>query len=106
EPRVSSSGSLVLLADCAVTPEPSAKQLANIAIGSAGAFYFFTGLSAKVALLSFSTAGSAEHESVAKVRQACEIIRSKAPELAAEGEWQADTALDRFTAGIKGAGSS
>ena len=102
EPRVSQNSPLVLLADCAVIPEPSAKQLAAIATGAAEAYQFFTGEKARVAFLSFSTLGSADHPSVEKVRQARDMARAKAPGIEIEGEWQADAALDIFTAGIKG----
>ncbi len=101
-----SKGRFVLLADCAVIPDPSPKQLANIAIGAAQAYEFFTGLQPKVAFLSFSTHGSAEHPYVDNVRQALEIAREKAPSLTVEGEWQADAALDPFSAQIKGVGDS
>jgi len=100
------SGGMVLLADCAVMPEPSAKQLSNIAIGAADAYQFFLADQPKIAFLSFSTLGSASHPMVDKVREAVAMTREKAPNLAVEGEWQADTALDSFTAGIKGAGNS
>jgi phosphate acetyltransferase len=98
--------SLVLLADCAVIPDPSAKQLCNIAVGSAAAFQFFLLELPRVAFLSFSTLGSATHPFVEKVRSALKMAREKAPRIAFEGEWQADTALDPFTAVIKGAGES
>lgn len=97
---------LVLLADCAVIPEPTAKQLSNIAIGSAEAYRFFTGHPPRVVFLSFSTNGSADHESLEQIRLAREMAKEKAPDLAIEGEWQADAALDAFTAGIKGVGTS
>jgi phosphate acetyltransferase len=99
-------GRLVLLADCAVTPEPSPKQLAHIGIGAAEAYEFYTGQTPQVAFLSFSTHGSAQHSSVEKVRQALEMARAKAPSLALEGEWQPDAALDLFSAQIKGVGPS
>src|SRR5262249_26053788 len=89
-------GGLVLLADCAVIPDPSAKQLANIGIEAARAYEFFTGQPAKVAFLSFSTAASAEHPKVDLVRQARDMARQKAPDVSIEGEWQADAALDLF----------
>jgi phosphate acetyltransferase len=97
---------LVLLADCAVVPEPSPKQLAAIAVGAADAYRAFTGGEPRVAFLSFSTAGSAEHPFVDKVRQARDLAREKAPSLQIEGEWQADAALDAFSATIKGVGDS
>jgi phosphate acetyltransferase len=99
-------GRLIILADCAVIPEPSPKQLANIAIGAAEAYVYFTEGKPKVAFLSFSTHGSAEHPMVDNVRQAARIAREKAPSLMIEGEWQADAALDLFTAQIKGVGNS
>ena len=97
---------VVLLADCAVIPEPSAKQLSHIGVQGARALALFTGLEPKVAFLSFSTQGSAEHPSVDKMRQALSLAREKAPDVKMEGEWQADAALDRFTAAIKGVGNS
>jgi phosphate acetyltransferase len=88
-------GRFIVLADCAVSPDPSPKQLAQIGIGAAQAYEFFMDSPAKVAFLSFSTHGSAEHPFVEKVKQAVQIAREKAPTLAIEGEWQADAALDR-----------
>jgi phosphate acetyltransferase len=98
--------SLVLMADCAVSPAPSPKQLAHIGVDSARAFEYLTGEKAKVVFLSFSTHGSAEHEQVDKVRQAAALAREIAPELSLEGEWQADAALDLASARIKGVGHS
>lgn len=107
ESRVKREGSpLVLLADCAVTPEPSPKQLAAIGVHGAAAYEFFTGDKARVAFLSFSTQGSANHPLTAEVKQALLMAREMSPSLDCEGEWQADAALDAFTAGIKGVGSS
>jgi phosphate acetyltransferase len=99
-------GRFVLLADCAVIPDPSPKQLAQIAIGAAQAYMSITGEKAKVAFLSFSTHGSAEHPLVDRIRQAVQVAREKAPDLMGEGEWQADAALDLFSAQIKGVGES
>jgi len=96
----------VLLADCAVTPDPSPKQLANIAIGAAAAFEYFTEESARVAVLSFSTKKSADHPMIAKVQETVALARQKAPGLVLEGEWQADAALDLATAQMKGVGDS
>ncbi len=101
-----SSGRFVIIADCAVIPDPSPKQLANIAMGAAQAYEFFTDSQPKVAFLSFSTHGSAEHPLVDKMREALAIAREKAPSLLMEGEWQADAALDLLTAKIKGVGES
>ena len=108
EPRLQTSGDapVVILADCAVIPDPSPKQLAQIGLGAAEALSFFTGETPRVAFLSFSTAGSAEHPFVDKIRQAVAAAREKAPQLVVEGEWQADAALDSFSARIKGVGAS
>lgn len=100
------SSPLVLLADCAVIPDPSPKQLAQIAIGSAAAYELLMGEKARIAFLSFSTYGSAEHPFVDKIRQALNLAAEKAPALQMAGEWQADAALDSFTAKIKGVGDS
>jgi phosphate acetyltransferase len=102
----SSDLSPVLLADCAVIPEPSPKQLAHIAIGAAEAYQFFTGRVPRVAFLSFSTAGSADHPKTEAIRQALHIAREKAPALLCDGEWQADAALDAVVAEKKGVGAS
>lgn len=79
--------------DCAVNPAPSAEQLARIAMDSADTHQKLTGESPRVALLSFSTKGSAEHESVDRVRQALEIVRQQCPDLPIDGELQFDAAL-------------
>jgi phosphate acetyltransferase len=80
-------------ADCAVVPDPNAEQLAQIAVASAASHERLTGQRPKVALLSFSTRGSAEHARVAKVRAALEIARKLAPDLAIDGELQFDSAF-------------
>ncbi len=80
-------------ADCAVVPQPDAEQLADIAITSANTHHRITGEVPIVALLSFSTKGSAQHDMVEKVQKALEIARSKNPELLIDGEMQVDTAL-------------
>jgi phosphate acetyltransferase len=97
---------LVLMADCAVCPDPSPKQLAHIAVQSAAAYESIIGEKAKVVFLSFSTHGSAEHTRVDKVRRATALARELAPSLSLEGEWQADAALDLDTARMKGVGDS
>ncbi|HUQ48602.1 MAG TPA: phosphate acyltransferase [Gemmatimonadaceae bacterium] len=79
--------------DCAVVPYPSAEQLADIAIAAAGDRKLIVGDEPRVALLSFSTAGSGQGASVDLMRQAREIIRSREPSLAVDGELQGDAAL-------------
>ena len=84
---------LICFADCAVNPDPTDVQLADIAISSAKNFNSVTGIEPKIAMLSFSTNGSADHPHVDKVRSAVSIIREKEKELAVDGEMQADAAL-------------
>jgi len=80
-------------ADCAVNPNPDANQLADIAISTAENHKKLTGEEAYVAMLSFSTKGSAEHELVDKVRNATKIAQEKRPDLNIDGEMQFDAAI-------------
>ncbi len=80
-------------ADCAVVPNPDAQQLADIAISTAENHKKLTGEEPNVAMLSFSTKGSAEHELVDKVIQATNIVKEKAPHLNIDGELQFDAAI-------------
>lgn len=84
---------LLTYGDCAVNPCPNTEQLAQIATDSAATHHALTGQEPKVALLSFSTKGSAEHDQVDKVRQALSIAKAKAPNLAIDGELQFDAAF-------------
>src|SRR5690606_32721890 len=72
---------VLLFADCAVMPNPTADELASIAISSAKTMQSLVGVEPKVAMLSFSTKGSAEHEMVDKVREATRIAKETDPEL-------------------------
>jgi phosphate acetyltransferase len=84
---------LLCYADCAVVPNPTDAQLADIALTSAKNFQAVTGEEPRVAMLSFSTKGSATHEDVDKVIRATKMAKEKAPKLLLDGEMQADAAL-------------
>ena len=84
---------LMIFADCAVIPFPDENQLADIAIASAASATAFCGMEPRIAMLSFSTKGSAKHESLEKVLKAVDIVRQKRPDLAIDGELQLDAAL-------------
>jgi len=84
---------LYCFADCAVNPDPNEQQLADIAITSAQNFKAITGIDPKVAMLSFSTNGSASHPDVEKVQKATKIVKEKASYLEVDGEMQLDAAI-------------
>ncbi|MCH5160875.1 MAG: phosphate acetyltransferase [Clostridiales bacterium] len=97
---------VLVFGDCAVNPNPDAQQLADIAVASAGSAKAIAGISPKVALLSFSTKGSAKHELVDKVTAALEIVKANHPEIQVDGELQADAALVPTVAELKAPGST
>ena len=84
---------VLCFADCAVNPNPNAQALAEIAISTASSCKSFLGVDARVAMLSFSTKGSASHEDSDKVLAALEIAKGLDPNLQIDGELQADAAL-------------
>ncbi len=84
---------LLLFADCAVLPDPTAEQLADIAASTAATASSVVGLEPKVAMLSFSTMGSASHPLVSKVQEAVEILKTRNVNFAFDGEMQADAAI-------------
>lgn len=97
---------LFVFADCAVTPNPTAEQLAEFAFSSAETARNLCGIKEpKVGMLSFSTKGSASHDLVDKVAKATEIAQSRWPELPVDGEFQADAALVPKVGSSKAPGS-
>ena len=95
----------MLFADCGIVLEPSAQELAEIALATAENARAFLEVEPRVALLSFSTKGSAAHARVDKVREALRIAKARRPELAIDGELQADSALIAEIGASKAPGS-
>jgi phosphate acetyltransferase len=95
----------LLFADCAVVPDPNPEELAEIARAAAENARVMLDVEPRVAMLSFSTKGSASHAHVEKIREALRILKARAPELAADGELQADAALMPHVAHAKAPGS-
>ena len=95
-----------VFADCAVNTDFDSEKLAEIAALSAASFRSFVGAEPKVAMLSYSTKGSAKHDDVTKVADAVKIAHEKYPDIALDGELQLDAALVPSVAALKAPGSS
>lgn len=98
-------GNILVFADCAVHPDPTAPELAEIAVSTALTAKAIAGLEPRVAMLSFSTKGSAKHALCDKVVEATRIAREKAPWLEIDGELQADAAIVEAVGMLKAPGS-
>lgn len=98
-------GGVLIFADCAVIPNPSAEELAAIALASAATGKALCGLEPRIAMLSFSTKGSASHELADKVIEATNIAKSLDPAAQIDGELQADAALVDSVGTLKSPGS-
>ena len=96
---------ILMFGDCAVNPNPNADELAAIAVSTAKTGQQLVGMEPKVAMLSFSTKGSANHELVDKVVQATAKVKELAPGLSVDGELQADAALVEKVGKLKSPGS-
>lgn len=103
-PQYGENGTLIF-ADCAVMPNPTAEELASIAVASAQTARSLVGVEPRVAMLSFSTKGSAEHEMIDKVREATRLAKEMNPALLIDGELQADAALVPSVGSSKAPGS-
>ncbi len=97
---------VLVFADCAVHPNPTDKELAEIAIATANTTRALVGIEPRVAMLSFSTKGSAQHEMVDKVVRATQIAREMDPSLNIDGEFQADAAIIEAIGKSKAPGSN
>lgn len=90
-----------IFADCAINPEPNAEELASIAVSTATTAKSLLDIEPRIAMLSFSTKGSAKHQLVDKVAKATEILKSKHPDLLVDGELQVDAAIIKEVAELK-----
>lgn len=95
-----------IFSDCGLNPNPNAEELSEIAISSANSFEQLTGKKAKVAMLSFSTYGSAKSDSTQKVIQATNLVKEKIPNMVIDGELQLDAAIIPEVANSKAPGSN
>ena len=96
---------VMVFADCAVNIDPDAEQLASIALGAADSARSLAGIEPRVAMLSFSTKGSAKHDLVTKVQEATRIAKELDPDLLLDGELQLDAAIVESVGQLKSPGS-
>ena len=96
---------LMVFADCAVLPDPTAEELAQIAVSTERTARDIAGIEPRIAMLSFSTKGSAKHDRVTKVTDALAIVKEKYPNINIDGELQADAALVPSVGNSKAPGS-
>ncbi len=96
---------LMVFADCAVHPNPTANELAEIAVATGKTTRAIAGFEPKIAMLSFSTKGSAKHEMVDKVVEATKLAKEMAPDMQIDGELQADAAIIEAIGSKKAPGS-
>ena len=107
-PESSSYGtnSILVFADCAVCPDPTAEELAQIAVSTSYTARDIAGFEPRIAMLSFSTKGSASHERIDKVIKATQIVKETHPEIEIDGELQSDAAIVPSVAQQKAPGSN
>lgn len=105
DPKWGDNG-VMIFGDCAVIPNPTAEELAAIAVASAASGKQLVDIDPRVAMLSFSTKGSAKHDNVTKVQEATKLAHELAPELQLDGELQADAALVESVGQLKSPGST
>ncbi len=94
-------GNVMCFSDCGLNPEPSASELASIAIAAADGVRSLMGWEPRVGFLSFSTTGSGAGESVDKVNEAINLVHERRPDIKADGEFQLDAAIDPKVAAKK-----
>ena len=97
---------VMMFGDCAVVPNPTAEELAAIAVSTAETGKVLVDLQPRVAMLSFSTKGSAKHDNVTKVQEATKLAHEMAPDMMLDGELQADAALVESVGQLKSPGSA